>query len=174
MFCMPVDPISLTLAVYPAPILRECAKDVDASDPSVHAVAMRMVEMMFEHHGVGLAAPQVGLPWRLFVTRDPDDEDKAMVWINPSLEVTDSAFDLEEEGCLSIPEIRCDIRRPIGIKISGWDENGNPVETTSDSFISRVWQHEYDHLNGILILDKMSAMDRLVNRRQIKRLERGA
>ena len=76
---MSVDPISISLTYYPDQILREKAIEVDVTDQNVHKVATRMIEMMFEHEGVGLAAPQVGLPWRLFVTRDPENEDNGVV-----------------------------------------------------------------------------------------------
>ena len=78
---------------------------------------------------------------------------------------------LEEEGCLSLPELRCAVRRPVGIRISGHDLSGNPASAESEEFIARVWQHENDHLDGILILDKMSAMDRLVNRKLIRQFK---
>ena len=172
---MPVDLHSLTLQVYPASILLERAQEVDPSDENVQAVARRMISLMFEHHGVGLAAPQVGLPWRLFVTRhpkDPDNEESGVAWMNPVLEVLDGTIDTDEEGCLSIPDVRGNIKRPIGIHISGHDVNGNPASTQSEEFIARIWQHENDHLDGVLIIDKMSAMDRLVNRRLIRDLER--
>ena len=95
-----------------------------------------------------------------------------LFWLNPTLHIICDEIEAEEEGCLSIPDIRCDIKRPIGIRISGWDATGKPIEMESDQFIARIWQHENDHLDGILILDKMNAMDRIVNRRQIKYLER--
>ncbi len=172
---MSVDPQTLALQIYPAPSLVKCAEDVDASDPNVKAVALRMIELMFTHQGVGLAAPQIGLSWRVFVTRDhsvPEDEEHGVVWINPKLEVICDEFDIDEEGCLSLPDIRADIRRHTGIRISGFDVNGNPQEMSSNEFIARVWQHENDHLDGILILDKMNTMGRLVNRRIIRNLER--
>ncbi len=172
---MSVDPQTLALQIYPAPILLKCAQDVDPSDPNVRAVALRMMELMFEHHGVGLAAPQIGLSWRLFVTRNPsgqEDEENAVVWINPKLEVICDDLEIDEEGCLSLPDIRADIRRPAGIRISGFDLDGEPQELSSNDFIARVWQHENDHLDGILILDKMNTMGRLVNRRLIRNLER--
>ncbi|MBC8309664.1 MAG: peptide deformylase [Phycisphaerales bacterium] len=172
---MPVDPQSLSLHIYPSATLLHSAQEVDPSDPNVQAVGQRMIEMMFEHSGVGLAAPQVGLSWRVFVTRDSsseEDEIKGCVWINPRLEVICDELEVDEEGCLSLPEIRADIRRPSGIRISGFDCNGKPQEMTSNDFMARVWQHENDHLDGILILDKMSAMGRLVNRRLIRNLER--
>ena len=175
MILMPVDVQTLTLQVYPASILMERTQEVDPTDENVHEVARRMLSMMFEHHGVGLAAPQVGLPWRLFVTRhpnNPDNEESGVAWLNPTLEVIDGTIESDEEGCLSIPNVRGTIKRPLGIRISGHDVQGNPITTESDEFIARIWQHENDHLDGVLIIDKMSAMDRLVNRKLIRDLER--
>jgi peptide deformylase len=172
MFYMTVDPNSLILSIHPDPILRRIGEEVDPKDENVQAVAKRMIEIMFEHSGIGLAAPQVGLPWRVFVTRNPEDEECAVVWINPELEVLSEEIESEEEGCLSLPEIRGDIRRPNAIRITGHDIQGNKVSAESGDFIARVWQHENDHLDGILIIDKMSTMDKLVNRKLIRNLER--
>lgn len=175
MISMSVDPQSLSLQFYPSPVLMERAKEVDPTDETVQAVARRMIEIMFEHHGVGLAAPQVGLPWRIFVTRhpnNPDNEESGVTWMNPILDVIDGTVECEEEGCLSLPEIRGDIRRPQAIYISGHDERGEPISAESDDLIARIWQHENDHLDGVLIIDKMSAMDRLVNRKLLRDLER--
>ena len=172
MLLMSVDTQSLSLLIFPSPILLQRASEVDASDRNVQEVARRMIEMMFEQNGVGLAAPQVGLSWRLFVTRNPEDKESGVVWMNPTLEVTSTDDDIEEEGCLSLPEIRGDVRRPTGIQISGFDVNGDPAQESSDEFIARVWQHENDHLDGILIINKMSSMDRLINRQLIRNLER--
>ena len=173
MFGMSVDPKSLELVHYPDPILVKLAQEVEPTDETVLAVAKRMVEIMITNNGVGLAAPQVGIPWRLFVTRDPENEESTVAWINPKLEVTNEQLVSDEEGCLSLPEIRGDVRRPIGIQITGYGVDGKPIKAQSDTFISRVWQHENDHLDGILIIDKMSTMDKLVNRRLIRNLERG-
>ena len=171
---MTIDVTTLSIVYYPNDILRQIADEVDPNDANVQEVARRMIELMFEHNGVGLAAPQVGLPWRLFVTQDLENEGEGVVWMNPVLETCDDTAELEEEGCLSLPEIRADIRRPIGIRISGFDACGQAHSCESDDFIARVWQHENDHLDGVLIIDKMSAMDRLVNRKLIKQLERQA
>lgn len=169
---MTVDPQTLSLVLYPEAVLKETAKTVDPRDENVHAVAKAMIQIMRDHRGVGLAAPQVGLCWRLFVTHDPDDPENAIAWINPILEVLGDEVAIEEEGCLSIPEVRGNIRRPISIRIQGFDINGDPAEKTSEEMIARVWQHENDHLDGVLIMDKMTAMDRLINRRKIRDLER--
>ena len=171
MFCMPVEPKSLALILHPDPILRECSHEVDPADPIVREVALKLIEIMMEHHGAGLAAPQVGLSWRLFVTRDPEDEERGVTWINPRIEPIGDDVDIEEEGCLSLPEVRGNIRRPVSVRLVGHDIDGNSVEMKSSDFIARIWQHENDHLDGILIIDKMSTMDRLVNRRLIRDLE---
>lgn len=172
MFFMSVDPNSLALVFYPDPVLKQLAEEIDPTDETVQAVARKMVEIMLAENGVGLAAPQVGLPWRIFVTRDPENEDAGVVWLNPKLEIIRDELESDEEGCLSLPEIRGDVRRPIGIQITGFDIEGKPAMQKSDQFIARIWQHENDHLDGILIIEKMSSMDRLVNRRRIRDLER--
>ena len=172
MFFMSVDPNMLSLVLYPDPILKLVAKEVDPADENVQAVAKKMVEIMTKQNGVGLAAPQVGLPWRLFVTLDPENEGGGIAWLNPTLEVIHEEQETDEEGCLSLPEIRGGVRRPIGIRISGFGMDGKPMTHESDEFMARVWQHENDHLDGILIIEKMSPMDRLVNRRLIRELER--
>ena len=169
---MTLNPLTLSLILYPSEVLRKKAIEVDPANPEVQAVARRMMELMVELDGAGLAAPQVGLEWRIFVTRDPENASGAVAWINPTLEIVNVEIETTQEGCLSLPEIHGNIRRPVGIKISGWDANGEPVQMTSEEFIARVWQHENDHLDGVLIIDKMSAMDRLVNRRAIRDLER--
>ena len=169
---MTVDTQALSLVLHPASVLKEVAASVDPKDKDVQAVAQSMIQIMREHRGAGLAAPQVGLSWRMFVTRDPDDPERALTWINPTLEAVGEEVSTEDEGCLSIPEVRGNIRRSRVIRIKGFDENGEQVEVTSDEMIARVWQHENDHLDGVLIIDKMSAMDRLINRRRIRDLER--
>lgn len=169
---MSVDPNSLSLVLHPASVLKEVAEIVDPKDEGVQTVARSMIQIMREHRGAGLAAPQVGLSWRLFVTHDPNDPENALTWINPTLESVGDEVSIEEEGCLSIPEVRGNIRRSVAIRIKGYDQNGEQVEVTSNEMIARVWQHENDHLDGVLIIDKMSAMDRLVNRRRIRDLER--
>ena len=122
---MSVDPQSLSLIYHPNPVLRQMGEEVDPSDPTVQAVARKMVEIMLEFNGVGLAAPQVGLAWRLFVTRDPDNEEGGIAWINPVIDLLCDEVESDEEGCLSLPEIRGDIRRSINIRISGHDIDGN-------------------------------------------------
>ncbi len=166
---MSVDPSKLGILHFPAEVLRRKAQPITRFDEHLERVAMRMIELMHEADGVGLAAPQVGLPWRLFVanSRDQDDEDR--VYINPRLAL-DGDLVSHEEGCLSLPGIRADIRRPAQVTIVAFDVTGREFTMSSDTFLARVWQHENDHLDGVLILDRMTPIDRIATRRAVKEL----
>ena len=172
---MPIDISKLELVLFPAAILKQPADQIDDINDEVRAVSRRMIEMLYEHNGVGLAGPQVGLPWRIFVTRaqpDSDENEKGSgrVFINPVLTLEPTPFGEMEEGCLSLPDIHINITRPINAVISAFDENGNAFEAQDAGYCARVWQHEFDHLNGTLIIDRMTPMDRLVTRKAIKSL----
>jgi peptide deformylase len=171
---MSVDPDRLKILIYPDPALREKGQPVDPADETVHAVARRMLQLMHEADGVGLAAPQVGLPWRLFVTngRDIDPEDR--VFINPQLNPGRGQMVTEEEGCLSLPGINVQVRRADHVDITAHGLNGEPLSLSADGFLTRIWQHENDHLDGVLIIDRMSPMDRLATRKALKGLKMAA
>ena len=170
---MDPDPSDLDIVIHPAQVLRQAAEPIPAVDDAVRAVIERMIDLMEEYEGIGLAAPQVGVPWRLFITRDPDENKRAIAWINPELEVVEPGEATSEEGCLSLPGVMVHVRRPISIRIKGLDERGQPAQAISSEHIARVWQHEKDHLDGVLIIDRMSSMDRIRNRRAIRDMERG-
>ena len=171
---MPIDPLRLRIVTYPDPVLRQPADPVAEVSDEVRAVAHRMIELMHEAPGVGLAAPQVGLPWRMFVANPTGEPGNDRVFINP--EVADASRDVTamEEGCLSLPEIRGEVQRPRRVTVRATDLEGERFELTSEELPARVWQHEIDHLDGVLIIDKMTRMDRLANRRPLKALEAGA
>lgn len=174
---MAVNVSKLAIVRYPDPRLRRKAAAValgpGGASAEVRAVAQRMIELMHEARGVGLAAPQVGLSWRLFVTHAGDDDTPATdrVVVNPVLVRASADTSEYEEGCLSIPGVHVNVRRPVTITLQGYDLDGRAFELTSDALPARVWQHETDHLDGVLIVDKMTAMDRLANRRTIAELE---
>jgi len=183
---MPLDPASLSIVLYPDPILRKQAEPIVEIDAEVRAVAQRMIELMDQEEGIGLAAPQVGLPWRMFVTRVPEveiedlgDEEidrssiRPVVYINPTLHDPQGAPTPMKEGCLSIPNIRGEVLRPPTITVRATDLEGNEFTRTVSGLASRCVQHEYDHLEGILILDRFTQMARLRNRSLIRALERG-
>lgn len=184
-----VDPASLRIQLYPAAVLRERAHEVEFG-PEVVAVAERMLVLMRQAEGIGLAAPQVGLPWRLFVIDvpppDPDDADAAApaglpvasdgpeVYINPVLSEPQGMPAPQDEGCLSLPGIRGEVRRPPVITIEATNLRGERFRKTGAGLLARCWQHEFDHLDGVLIIDKMSQVSRLRCRRQVQQLERAA
>ncbi len=167
-----IEPDQLQILIYPNPILRKRAKEIKGITSEVSAVAQRMLDLMHEAEGVGLAAPQVGLSIRMFVANALGDDEIDRVYINPTL--CDPAGELvaAEEGCLSIPDVVGEIRRPSQITIKATDLDGKRFTLTSDTLLARVWQHEYDHLEGRLILDRFGQMAKLSNRRIIRDLEK--
>jgi peptide deformylase len=181
---MSIDAPSLEIVTYPAPVLRAKAKPVEKVTDEVRLVARRMIELMREAEGIGLAAPQVGLSWRLFVVDVPPTEDRSaeaipptatagpQFYINPKFSKPEGSPIPWEEGCLSLPDIRGDVLRPPVITISALDLQGKPFTQTAAGLLARCWQHEMDHLDGVLILDRMTQMSRLKNRAAIRDLER--
>ncbi len=166
-----VDPRSLSIVSYPHPSLRRPGVQISEIDAAVRAVAERMLDLMHEAEGIGLAAPQVDLAWRLFVANVPDQTDGDRVYINPVLSEPEGPIESAEEGCLSLPGIRGEVRRPPRITITALDLEGNEFRETADDLLARCWQHEVDHLDGRLIIDRMNQMGRLASRRKLKDLE---
>ncbi len=181
---MSVDPRTLILQIYPAPVLRKRAEPIAEVTDEVRAVAAKMIEMMRAEEGIGLAAPQAGLSWRMFVVDVPPSEDRSpdtdpptatrgpVVYINPALSRPVGASVPMEEGCLSLPDIRGDVLRSPVITISAIDTEGRPFSATAGGLLARCWQHELDHLDGVLIIDRMTQMSRIKNRAAIRDLER--
>lgn len=167
----PIDVAALQIVTYPDPVLRQKAQPITRIDDQVRRVAKRMLELMHEAPGIGLAAPQVGLPWRMFVANATGEPEDDMVFINPVLQVVGRKTADYEEGCLSLPGIRAEIRRPVAIRIRAYDLEGNAFEATSDDLPARIWQHENDHLDGVLIIDRMTPFDRDANKRLLAELE---
>ncbi|HUO10872.1 MAG TPA: peptide deformylase [Phycisphaerae bacterium] len=167
------EPASLQLVLYPHSTLKKIARDVQHFDDWLRAVVERMKDLMVEHKGVGLAAPQVGLSLRLFVASPTAKREDAKAYINPVL--TDEEGNEEgEEGCLSLPDIRIKVPRFTSLRIEALDVDGQPFAENLTDYPARIMQHENDHLDGILLLDRMSPVARLANRRKIKDLEESA
>ena len=123
-------------------------------DDSVMAFAKDLIDSMHLGKGVGLAAPQVGVLDRVFVVHIEGDVPR--VFINPSLIETSSELAEYEEGCLSIPGMYAQVIRPAYVKIQAWNERGRPFNLSAEGFLARVIQHEYDHLEGVLFIDRLS------------------
>lgn len=167
---MRIDIPALRIIHYPDPRLRKTCKPIETFDDSVARLAKRMLDLMHQGRGIGLAAPQVGVLLRMFVcnvTGDPKDDH---VYVNPRL--TDLQGHAHgEEGCLSIPDVTVTVRRYLRCTIHACDVTGRPFESASSELLARCWQHECDHLDGHLILDRMSEADKIANRRALRQLE---
>ena len=155
------------------PILRTKARPVDHFDAALRAEIERMGRLMHDSIGVGLAAPQAGVSHRLLVYRtEPDSPVQALV--NPELEWSSRDREWMEEGCLSLPGVHVEVERPIHVRVRALDAEGEPVLVEASGFEARVIQHEIDHLDGVLILDRTTRDQRKEAVRALREAERAA
>ena len=139
-------------------VLREDTRRVSKVDNSIRDLAKDMLRSMYTAKGIGLAAPQIGIHKKLLVI-DIDHETPStppLVLINPEIITSSSTVDTYEEGCLSIPGVYLDVIRPSSVKVSFRDEMGRPKKMNADGLLGRCIQHEIDHLNGVLFIDRVS------------------
>jgi peptide deformylase len=137
------------------PVLKSVASPVVSFGPALRAEIERMIAIMRDGMGVGLAATQLGILRRLLVFQTSSDSEPAAL-VNPVVEWLSDEGSLAEEGCLSLPRVSMDVERPLHVRVSGRDGEGEPVEITASGLEARVLQHEIDHLDGVLILDRTS------------------
>ena len=171
------SPSRLRIVLYPNPVLKKRAVDVGKfnaehtlNGEGIAALAERMLELMREAKGVGLAAPQVGVGLRLFVCNPTGEPGDDLICVNPRF-IERSGGEEREEGCLSIPGVTVTMRRAMSVVMAAFDVDGKPFQATGTELRARIWQHEMDHLDGRLIIDNMSATDEIANRRAIKQLQ---
>ncbi|MDD3655158.1 MAG: peptide deformylase [Atribacterota bacterium] len=158
----------LKLQKYGSPILREKALPVNKVDEEIRELVQNMIETMYAEGGVGLAAPQVGVSKRIIVL---DTEEKGViVLINPVL-IKREGESKEEEGCLSVPGIYSTVRRSSIITVEAMDLNEKKIQITQEGFLAIVLQHEIDHLDGYLFIDRLSPAKRLMLKEQLKNIE---
>jgi peptide deformylase len=160
----------LTIINYPDPRLRKVSKPIESIDESTRALAGRMLELMREHRGVGLAAAQVGHNVRLFVMNHSGEPADDRIFINPQL-IEAEGSEESEEGCLSLPGVNANIVRDKTVRIVATDLGGNAVDVKASGYLARIWQHEFDHLNGTLIIDRMGAVAKMAAKKRLKELE---
>jgi peptide deformylase len=146
------------LRTYPDPVLKEISEPVKEINQEVKTLVEEMMETMNAYQGVGLAAPQVGRLQRVVVIGIP--EEKPFSIINPEI-TKPSGEELLEEGCLSIPGVQVPVNRPVKVIVTGLSPEGEKIKIQAEDLLARVVQHEIDHLNGILIIDKFSKKERL-------------
>ena len=151
------------------PVLREPAQDVETFDRALRRLADDMLDTMYDAPGVGLAAPQVGVSLRLFVY-DPHDGSAPGAMANPVLSALEGE-QWEEEGCLSIPSLWWSNKRAMGARAEGLSLHGEPITVEGEGLLARILQHETDHLNGTLFLDRLKQEDRRKAMDEIRRRE---
>lgn len=160
---------NLTIIRYPDPRLRKVCEPVTVFDADLKSLTERMFELMRAAKGVGLAAPQVGLTRRLFVMNHTGEPGDDRVYVNPTLTLLDGESE-SEEGCLSLPDIHINIIRAEKVRLDAQDLEGKPISVEREGFEARVWQHETDHLLGVLLTDRMSFTDKMKHRKRLKEL----
>ena len=159
---------------YGEPILEQAADPVTEFDtPELHELIADMWETMYASKGVGLAAPQIGVASRVSVidTSVGEDESKKIVIINPEI-LSKEGSQTGEEGCLSIPGFREPLTRANKVTVRAQNEKGEAIELDGEELLARAFQHEIDHLNGILFISHLSALKRDIIRRKIKKLQK--
>ncbi|MHC4193395.1 MAG: peptide deformylase [Planctomycetota bacterium] len=155
---------------YPARVLAERAQPVEKTYENIHQLVARMTEIMLENKGIGLAAPQAGVPLRLFIISLDASKEGVKVYINPTVKPLTDEFESIEEGCLSVPGISTKIRRFRKCKVTATGLDGEEFTEEAEGLYARALQHEYDHIEGITITDRMGSAAKIVHRKQLKAL----
>ncbi len=163
----------LEILKYPHPVLKNRSREVDQIDRELRKLIQDMTETMYDAGGVGLAAPQVGISRRVIVVdvSPMDAQQSLFAVINPEIVFEDGDVD-HEEGCLSVPDCLEMVKRREKVKVRGISPDGKNVEISGEGILAFALQHEIDHLNGVLILDKLSPLNRDVYRRKVKKERR--
>jgi len=158
---------------YPHPILKKRCEEVDRIDDELRTLIRDMIETMYSANGVGLAACQVGVPRRIVVldVSPMDPEKDLFVMINPEIIAEEGEID-HEEGCLSVPECTEKVKRKAKVCVKGLSPAGKEIEVTGEGILATALQHEMDHLDGILILDRISRLKRELYRNRLKKEKR--
>jgi peptide deformylase len=165
----------LKIVTYPSPILHQRSKPVERWDKELSGLIEDMMDTLDVVHGLGLAAVQVGIPLRVFIFDERTGDEKPKrgysVLINPEIVYKEGEIK-EEEGCLSIPDYRDVVQRAAVVRVKGFNREGKPVELIGEGLLARVFQHEIDHLNGTLFIDRLSSLKRGLFVRRIKKVQR--
>lgn len=168
--------MKLPIVAYGDPVLKKVCADIDQTYPALPQLIANMFETMYNASGVGLAAPQVGLPIRLFIVEIKADEDEPAykkVFINAQILEETGELWAFNEGCLSIPDVREDVMRKPNVLIRYYDENWTLQEEKVSGFPARVIQHEYDHIEGKLFTDKLSLLRKQMLKGRLDNITKG-
>jgi len=156
---------------YPEQVLRQATASITTFDEDLKQLAADMADTMYDAPGIGLAAPQIGESVKLIVvdtSRNREDEREHMAMVNPEI-IAHEGFQIDEEGCLSVPDLTSKVKRFKKITVSYQDLEGNPHQLNTEDRFAVVLQHEIDHLNGILFIDHLSSLKRNMYKRKVKK-----
>lgn len=165
--------MALEICTYPNPVLAKTAQTVEEITPELVQLAKNMSECMYANQGIGLAAPQVGESLRLIVVdvTGPEQRDQLITLFNP--EITGHAGEVEsEEGCLSLPFFNCTVDRAAHVSVRGLDIDGSEVTIDADGLLAICLQHEIDHLEGTLLLNRVGRIKKTMYEKKVKKLEK--
>jgi peptide deformylase len=155
---------------YPAEVLAEPSQPVEKIDDNIRKLVDKMTDIMVEHKGIGFAAPQAGVPLRLFIVSLDGSRESVKVYVNPKVTPI-GEFDAVEEGCLSVPGIYTKIKRYKKCKVTATDLDGREFTEEADGLYARCLQHENDHIEGVTIVNRMGTALKIMHRYQLKKLE---
>ena len=164
------DYSNCTITRYPTPVRREKAQPVEEINDDIRKLAERMKDIMVETQGVGLAGPQAGVNLRIFVVSTDGTKENARVYINPTIKPEGKVV-ANEEGCLSLPGICGNVNRYSKCTVTATDLDGNEFTEIGEGLLARAFQHEFDHLEGMMIKDRLGYAAKLRARRKLKQLE---
>ena len=167
---MPVLP----LRIYGDPVLRAKAKAIEPVAEVLRPFVLDLFDTMKAEDGVGLAAPQVGVSEQVLVLAVPVKKHQRvdLTLVNPEITLAEG-WEVGEEGCLSVPGVYDEVRRAYAIELKAFDETGKPVELKAEGYLARAIQHEIDHLNGVLFVDRLGMLQRQLHKKELKALEAG-
>jgi len=154
---------------YPAEVLVGATGPVEKIDDNIRRLAEKMTEIMLEHKGIGLAAPQAGVPLRIFIISVDGTRENVKVYVNPTVTPAGEPFSIEE-GCLSVPGVHTKIRRYKKCTVTATDLDGSEFTEQAEGLYARALQHEYDHIQGITIVSRMGQVAKIAHRKQLKKL----
>ena len=160
----------MKIVTYPDPVLMRKATPIEEIDNEICEIAQKMLDTMYDACGIGLAAPQIGLSKRLVVMDATGQKTGERVFINPQI-IEERGETVEEEGCLSFPGVMGKVIRSQYITATAYNLEGKKLEIEAEGLLSRVWQHEIDHINGRLFIEMMTPASRIANQQKIKEFE---
>ena len=168
-----IDIEKCQITLYPAVFLAGRAKPVEKIDDSIRLLVKKMADIMVEHKGVGLAAPQAGVPLRLFIISLDGTKESVKVFINPTVTPLGELVTFDE-GCLSVPGIFTKVKRYKRCKVTATGLDGRQFTEEAEGLYSRALQHEYDHIEGVTIVNRMGQTAKIAHRRRLKALQDSA